>query len=97
MTITHQQLRDIVGETPEPWWPEIHGDELWLPELAYAAFVGAAVEWLGRQGKPYDCPAFYFYENRWFVDYGNGEGTDSPCLLSALIAACRAVKKEQEQ
>lgn len=53
----------------------------------------AMEEWLGKQDKPRDCPAIYFVlGDRWYVDYGNGLGTDNPCLLSTLVRAIGEVK-----
>jgi len=103
--ITHDYIRAIVGAEPQEWWPSTNWDPVCeafenpddhdpLPaSLAYHAFVGAAVEWLARRGTVgadgLDSPTFAV---GW---KGNRDTTkhESTCLLSALVAAIREVKK----
>lgn len=107
MNITHEYIRGIVGEEPQEWWPTSMGylidayvdneeDCSWVsPDTAYHAFVGAAVEWLGKHHK-----------GTFTVDVNEGYGaiidlhlfdedvpvSHGPCLLSALVRAIGEVK-----
>lgn len=105
MNITHEYIRAIVGTEPQEWWPELchMGDDGWWfnrlaatnhhvqPELAYLAFVGAAVEWWL---KLHPDTNLMWHEGEWSA-WNNTIGIDAgrPCLLSALVAAIREVGK----
>lgn len=92
-------LTDIVGTTPEPWWPELvsnvnlrwsgrstDGTEGTKEARLRLMFIGACIEWLLKQ-----TPLMLAADPTGAIAKTlNKPRHDAPDLLSALVAACRS-------
>lgn len=110
MTMTAARLYEIVKDVPKDAWPKVWYDEydrLWhehwndctiLPDLAKAAFVGAMVAWLIKEGSPSSFTLLDMGDFQRVHEYHDGTGYeimnnyDKPTLIEALAAACKATK-----